>query len=242
MRATKTVVCAGLLALLGIGVRAGAEREGAKDPARWLSEAGAALGRVESYTAIFHKQERVDGKLLPEETIYLKFRRPRMIHMRWVRKPFAGREALYVEGRNDNRLRVRESGLLGLIPINLDPRGGLAMKGNRHSIVETGIELLIERVGDNVRRGQAAAELEVRSGGEELVYGRRTVLIEGVFPKSGAARYYCHRAALHFDIEKKVPIQVAIYDWDDVLVERYGYEELVLNAGLAEADFAIGRK
>jgi hypothetical protein len=230
------------LAWPAVATGAGAARAQEQDALRWLSDAAATLSRVESYTATFHKQERVSGELLPEETVYLKFRRPRMIHMRWIRKPFVGREALYIEGRNENRLRVREGGLLGLIPVNLDPHGGMAMKGNRHSIVEAGIEQLITRVADNVRRGQAAGELEVRVGGEEQVFGRRSLRLEGVFPKSGADRYYCHRAVLSFDVEKKVPILVSIYDWDDALVECYGYENLALDAGLSEADFALGRK
>src|ERR1035437_9318901 len=38
--------------------------QGQTDPEKWLKEAENAYGRVTSYTAIFHKQQRVDGKLL----------------------------------------------------------------------------------------------------------------------------------------------------------------------------------
>ena len=226
--------------LLGAAPRLARAEEGG-DAERWLTQAQAALAGVESYRAIFHKQERVDGRLLPEETIRLKFMRPRLIHMRWIRRPFSGREVVYIEGQNENRIRVREGGLLGIIPVNLNPHGGMAMKGNRHSIVEAGIESLVARIAENVRRGKAAGELEAHERGEEVVYGRRTARVEGVFPKNGAGKYYCRRAVLSFDLGLKVPIRAEIYDWDESLLESYGFEELALNAGLVAADFAIGK-
>jgi hypothetical protein len=115
------------------------------------------------------------------------------------------------------------------------------MKGNRHSIVEAGIESLVARIAENVRRGMAAGELEVCESGEQVVYGRRTAQVAGIFPKSGAGKYYCRRAVLSFDLELNVPIRAEIYDWDETLLESYGFEALVLNAGLSIADFAIGK-
>jgi len=38
-------------------------------------------------------------------------------------------------------------------------------------------------------------------------------------------------------VETKLPVRVNIYDWDDTLLESYGYETVKLNAGLTEADF-----
>jgi hypothetical protein len=224
-------------ALLVVSAASPAAAGSAPDGETWLREAQAILSRVDSYTAIFHKQERIDGTLLPEETIALKFKRPRMIQMRWIAKPFAGREVTYVEGRNGNRIHVREAGLLGLLPVDLDPTGSLAMKGNRHAVTEAGIESLVQRIADNLRRGRAAGEVETRDGGEETVYGRRTARLEGVFPVTARARYYCRRAVLSFDLETRVPIRVEIYDWDEALLELYGFEDLKLDAGLREADF-----
>ena len=230
-----------LLLLAGPGASEGASAV-SRDPEAWLHDARVVLARVESYRATFHKQERVDGRLLDEETIALKFRRPRMIHMRWLKEPFAGREVVYIEGRNGNSMRVREAGILGILPVDLDPRGSLAMRGNRHAIVEAGIESLVERLTDNLQRGRLAGELEVRGGGLEPVYGRQTVRLEGSFPASATGRYYCRRAVLSFDIERKVPIRAEIYDWDEALIERYGFEDLELDARLSESDFALGRR
>jgi len=48
---------------------------------------------------------------------------------------------------------------------------------------------------------------------------------------------YCYRALMNFDVETKLPIRVHIYDWNDTLIESYGYEATTLDAGLTEADF-----
>jgi outer membrane lipoprotein-sorting protein len=34
-----------------------------------------------------------------------------------------------------------------------------------------------------------------------------------------------------------MPIKTQIFDWDNQLIESYGYEELKLNPGLADKDF-----
>jgi len=39
------------------------------DPRKWVREAEEAYSRIDSYTAIFHKQERIDGKLLDDPSL-----------------------------------------------------------------------------------------------------------------------------------------------------------------------------
>jgi outer membrane lipoprotein-sorting protein len=195
------------------------------------------LDGVDNYTAVFHKQERVKGKLLPAETIAVKFKKPFRVYMKWVAEPHKGRETIFVDGANKNRLKAHEGGLLGVVTVNLDPNGDQAMKGNRHPITDSGLEKLVAKLAVNVRLGQSKGELVVRDGGEETVYGRKTTRLEGVFPKEKAATYYCHRAVVNIDSELKVPIKVQIFDATDALVEMYGYEDLRLNAGLTDKDF-----
>lgn len=195
------------------------------------------LAGVDSYTAVFHKQEQVNGKLLAAERVAFKFKKPFQVYMKWVAQPHKGRETLYVEGANENRIKAHEGGLLSVVTVNLDPKGAKAMKGNRHPITDSGLGKLVDTLATNVRLGRARGELEVRVLGEETVYGRKTVRWEGVFPKAKSEVYYCHRAVVDLDAELKVPIRVQIFDAADQLIELYGYEKLQLNAGLTEADF-----
>jgi outer membrane lipoprotein-sorting protein len=92
-------------------------------------------------------------------------------------------------------------------------------------------------VGDNVRRGLRSGELEYGRSAEGTVYGRRIQSLELIFPRNPRKGYYCYRSVISLDIEKKVPIRVQIFDWEDKLIEDYGYENLTLNTGLTDADF-----
>lgn len=207
------------------------------DPSKLLDEAETTIASVDNYTAIFHKQERIKGKLAEEETIFIKFKRPFKIYMKWVKEPYKGRECLYIEGANNNRIKAHEGGILGLVKLNLKPLSSTAMKGNRHPITEAGLENLTKLIGNELRRGITAGEIELKDLGEEMIYGRKARKIEGIFPKEKEKGYYCYRAVISLDIELKVPIKSMIYDWQDQLIESYGYEQLKLNAGLSDADF-----
>ncbi|HUL31260.1 MAG TPA: DUF1571 domain-containing protein, partial [Thermodesulfobacteriota bacterium] len=90
----------------------GQERIGLED---WLRQAEAFLDRTESYTAVFHKQERVNGWLKTKETVSLKFKNPFKVYMKWIEDPGRGREVLYVDGWNDNRILLREPGFMGVV-------------------------------------------------------------------------------------------------------------------------------
>lgn len=225
-----------LLLIVALGTIANAREK--DDPERWIREAETALAQVENYRAIFHKQERVEGKLLEEETVLFKFKRPFRVYMKWIKGPYKGRELLYVEGWNNNRMMVRDSGMTGMVTVSLDPKGPLAMKGNRHPVTDSGLDHLVKLLRDHMRKGVKAKELDLNRGGEEILYGRRTQRVEILSPRDKTKGYYCYRAILNLDIERKVPIKVRIYDWENNLIEDYGYEDLRFNVGLSEADFS----
>lgn len=210
--------------------------EGA-DLSRWLLHAESLLSGADGYTAIFHKQERIQNKLTANETIFLKFRKPFQVYMKWVIDPYKGREALYVEGCNNNLIKVREHGFAGLMTLNLDPKGALIMKGSRHPVTDSGLANLVKLIRTNVEMGTRAGEIELLELGVERVYGRATEKIEIIFPRGASGRYYCRRAVINVDMENKIPVRTLIFDWNDLLVENYGYEAIKLDAALTDADF-----
>ena len=194
--------------------------------------------KFDNYRAIFHKRERIEGKLMEEETVLFKFKRPFKVYMKWVKDPYKGRELLYAEGWNKNFLMVHGTGITGMVTVNLDPRGSLAMRGSRHPINDSGLDHLVKVIGENGRRGMKSGELKFREGNKDSVYGRRTQWVEMTLSKDKTKGYYAYRARLSLDLEKKIPIKVEIYDWENNLVEDYGYEDLKLNADLSDADFS----
>ena len=201
-----------------------------------LQETEESLAKVDNYTAVFHRIERVNGKLIPEETAFLKFKRPFKVYMRWI-NPLEGQESLYIEGANNNKVLAHGTGLTKLITVNLNPTGSMAMENSRHPITEAGLEVVVKKIGANLQRGLHAGELTSKDHGEQTVYGRKTRELEGILPKDSSKGYYCYRCIVNLDVETRMPIKTQIFDWDDQLVECYGYENLSLNPGLSDKDF-----
>ena len=82
-----------------------------------------------------------------------------------------------------------------------------------------------------------AGELAFSERGAETVFGRKTRALEAVFAKERAEAYDGYRFVINQDAESKIPVRIRVYDRDAQLVENYSYENLVLNAPLADADF-----
>jgi outer membrane lipoprotein-sorting protein len=198
--------------------------------------------RVSDYTAVFRKQERVDGKLLSEETTLLKFQKPLKVYMKWIEDPSKGTEALYVDGSNGNKLLVRRGGLLGFPTLSLDPRGSLAMTKNRHPITEVGFGYLINELQRNVKMALQHGELELIRLAEESFRGRSAMALEAKFAPRAGRTYHASRMVCHIDTELQLPIGAAFYDEADTLIERYSYSDVKLNVGLTPLDFSRENK
>jgi outer membrane lipoprotein-sorting protein len=229
------IICSALLVLAAMAAQGAT---GNPDPEKWLREAEAAYDGVASYTAVFHKQQRVAGELRPEETMLLKYRKkPISLYMKWIKAPHQGSELLYVSGWNQNRVRAHRGGILRFITRNLDPGDPVLMANNLRPVTSTGIGYLLQAVAINARKAIKAAELSFSERAEETVYGRRTRVLELVVPKESARNYDGCRILVSQDVESKILLRIRVYDREDRLVETYGYENLRLNAPLADADF-----
>ena len=61
--------------------------------------------------------------------------------------------------------------------------------------------------------------------------------MEIVFPIERARLYAGRRLVINQDVESKILIRIRVYDREGELVENYGYENLDVEARLADADF-----
>ena len=229
-------ICSALFVLVALSTYSSAIAK--SDPEKWLAEAEAAYDRVESYTAIFHKQQRIAGELLTEENIFLKCRkRPFSLYMKWVTEPYEGSELLYVEGWNKGRIRAHRGGILSFIVRNLDPNDSGLMEKDLRPVTSTGVGYLLETVARNMRKAIKAGELTFFDRGKEITYGRGTRILEVVLPSGDAKDYDGARFIIDQDVESKILLRIRVYDRDGRLVEKYGYENLNLDARLSDADF-----
>ena len=229
--------CALLIALCLGAPRASASPPILDEAVARLRAAQAAYAEVRDYVAVLHREERVGGELEEPEIIQLKFRKPFQVYLKWIGPAHAGRELLYVDGWNQNRIMVHDGGALSFLTLSLDPNGSLALRSSRHPVTDTGIGRMLEVVSESMDRALAAGELEIVESRPNTVFGRRAHRFEGRLPSDPRKGYYAPRVVMDFDLESKLPIQIAIYDAEGRLLERYGYEHLQLNVGLSARDF-----
>jgi len=139
---------------------------------------------LSDYTAVLVKQERFGGTLAPEEQIQFKYAVPGQVYMRWLGKINKGQEALYVKGQNEDRLKAHKGGFLGLVTVNVDPTGKMAMDGQHHPIFHAGIGFTTEVVFRDLEKGLKNNEVRVFDRGRMTLDGREVVVVEAFFPES----------------------------------------------------------
>ena len=224
-------VMAGLLVALALPVVA------AEDTLHLLKAMARHSERIRDYTAVFHKQEVVKGRLLPQENIFLKFRKPFSVYMRWLEGPYEGQEILYVRDKNKGKLIGHKGGFFGFVTLSLEPKGRQAMKGNRHPITEAGVSKVISRVLKDVVKGEAEGFLQLSHKQPVEVFGRRSRMITIRLPDDPERGFSAPKINLWIDLEYGLPIKAEFFDWDLKKVGSYGYKDLRLNIGLTEGDF-----
>ncbi|MCY2981062.1 MAG: DUF1571 domain-containing protein [Planctomycetota bacterium] len=218
----------------------------------------------QDFTANLTKRERVAGKLLPASKMQMKLRygsedptaertvaeRTVSVYLKGIEpKSQAGREIIWVQNKNNNKLTAHEAGLLGLVTVELSPQSSLAMLGNRYPITEIGIEKLLRKLIEKGERDRLLGPVTVRRTENatlgklqctllEVIHEEPTVEIDG---KQVEFEFYL--AQIYIDEERLVPLKYASYTWpktkggEPELEEEYTYEDLLINVGLTDADF-----
>lgn len=230
------IICSALFIITAMAAHGGEIVE--PNPEKWLVEAEAAYDRIESYTAIFHKQQRIADKLLDEENVFLKFRKkPYSLYMKWVTEPYMGSELLYVVGWNKGRIKAHRGGFFSFIVRNLAPNAPELMENDLRPVTSTGVGFLLQTVAINMRKAIKSGVLRFTDRGKENVYRRDTQVMVIDIPYENAKDYDGAQFVINQDVESKILLRIRVYDREKRLVENYGYESLNLDAHLSDADF-----
>jgi hypothetical protein len=196
-----------------------------------------AYARVNDYVCRLSKKESVGGAIREEPNIIFKYRKPASYYMKWTEGRNRDTEAIYVAGRYDNRLQVHVGPFFGLFTIDVDPKGYLAMRNNRHSILESGMGHILELMRRDYEKGKKdpACSFSVEKGtrGEE----GKTIRVRAVFPENGG--YYGHSVRVWIDRVSRLPVHIQVNGWRNEFLEEYRFESIRLNAGLTDRDFDI---
>lgn len=206
---------------------------------------------VNGYNAIMVKRERLGGKLLDEEIMYVKVRHAnpekginKAFYVRHLKpQSMVGQEAIWIENENDGKLVAHGSGLQKLITVNLDPDSWLAKRGNRYPITELGIETLLLRMIEKGERSlQHDSPCQVEYSRDIELDGNPITLITITHPEQHDDLDF-HIAKIYIDDNLQLPVGYEGYLWPEeaggepVLIESYFYSDLEINPGLTDADF-----
>jgi outer membrane lipoprotein-sorting protein len=196
-----------------------------------------AYGGVNDFICRFNKKELVRASIHEERNILFKYRKPGSFYMKLLEGKNKDMELLFVEGKYDNELQVHTGGFLGFLRLGINPRGYLAMRDNRHPMMDAGIGHFLDLIMENYRKSKNDPESRISFEGETLFDGRMCLHIKAVFPNGKG--YYGHTIHVYFDRLTTLPVKLTVLGWNNEFLEEYSFEGLKLNTGLTDRDFDI---
>jgi hypothetical protein len=209
--------------------------------------------KVRDYTCKIVKRERINGELGDQQQMMAKIRNrqekngqvtaPFSVYLKFLEPDSsAGREVIWVDGKNDGKLIAHEAGLLNIKRFSLAPDGLLAMFGQRYPIQKIGMQVLAEELIAKGERDRKRAECEVQFSENAAVDNRPCRMIQVLHPVK-RDHFDFFKAQIFIDRELNVPVRYAAWSWPEseggkpVLEEEYTYRDVKLNVGLTDKDF-----
>lgn len=201
-------------------------------------------GKYADYTSVFTKQERINGVLGKEQKTSVRFREaPFSVAMTWLTNPPMGDRILYVEGRNNNEMRVRPTSafLQALLPggVSRKPQCDDAKKASLRTVDLFGFERLLKSLLDVYQEGKRNGDLREAFGGHYTLDDQDTLRLVR-YLTSRDKDYPAYKTVTYVDVKHLVPVMIEGYDWEtDDFLFRYTYSDVKFNVGLTEADFSL---
>jgi hypothetical protein len=175
-----------------------------------------------------------DGKVVTPFSVYMTFLKPAEVK---------GREVIYIENQHSGNIVAHEGGFKGkfMPTVELDPKGMLAMRGQRYPITDMGVENLCLKLIEKGQRDRQYGECQVENKAAKI--GDRTGTLISVNHPIERPHFDFHRAEIFIDDQLKIPVHYAAYVWpkspggEPELLEEYTYQNIKLNVGLKDIDF-----
>jgi hypothetical protein len=200
---------------------------------------------IKDYSCVLRKQERLPDEAAVGEPHIIDLRirhEPFSVHMTF-RQPNPGRKVLWVKGVNEDKLTVREAGLLSIAGrVDLAPESTTAMNGQKYPIYKIGIRNLLAELIKNFEADTKFLESEVKFNPQAEVQKRSATLVQVTHPIP-RQNFRSHVARIYFDNEHKVPIYYDAFMWPakdgeaPPLEESFAYTNLKINNGYTARDF-----
>ncbi|MFN0198921.1 MAG: DUF1571 domain-containing protein [Planctomycetaceae bacterium] len=202
-----------------------------------------AMRDIADYEATFSKRVLINGQLNSESMLMKIREKPFSVYLKYANS-HKGREVLFIEGRNGNKILAHESGFKSLAgTISLQPTSKLAMEGNVYPITEIGMSNLLDMMIVHWEGLQKHPQCKVQLYNQAKLSDVPCTAIEVTTPLPVEGIDY-HMFRLYFDKQNNLPVHVELYGFpirageQPPLVEEYTYTQLKLNVGLSDHDFS----
>ena len=193
----------------------------------------------------------MNGELLDEHVIALKYRRePYSVYLHWLAGD-EGREVLYVEGANNGKLLGHDGGWKARLPAFwLSPDSSLAMRDTRYPVTMAGVQGLLDLMLDihEEDRNTIARNSCQQSESSADQGGRVCSVFTTLYPSAEISPTY-RKSITWIDQEWNVPIKSVHYEWprgsiaseseleESTMIESYEFSKLDFHATLTDGDF-----
>lgn len=198
--------------------------------------------KLSGYECRFIKKEVV-GRQTISQTIRMKVRHdPFSVYMNFE-EPHAGREVIFVEGRNNNNLLVHEAGFASLIgTLELAPTSSQAMAENRYPITKAGIQKMMEAVIEQWEIETKYGESEVKYFEDAKIGDVTCRVIESTHPQP-RKQFKFHITRVWIDDALGLPVRVQQFGFPaksgakPPVIEDYTYSDIKAEVRLTDRDF-----
>jgi len=239
--------CAQPIAGPGVGRTTEGVRAINRDPAGYLRQLYARCEQLEQYRLKFYRQERLG--LIPAlgemEEINASFRkRPFSVKFEWPDAKMPYYESVYVDGRNNNMLLIRERrGLLlappqvRIIDVDLPVKIGKA----RNPITAFGLANMVRRTLEPFEDARLKKVMTITCPGvvDLEPTGRPAYHLRIERPPAEGYRYT--RQDFYVDVATALPAGTDLWLRSGSLDARYRYADVNANVHLTDADFKISQ-
>lgn len=207
--------------------------------------------RVDGYTTRFQKQEVVGTELLDEQSMTMKCRHnPYSIYLQWHTGD-TGREVIYIDGQNQNRLIAHDGGWKVRLPaMSLATDSFLALRDARYPVTTAGFLSLIESMLEVHHEDLNQSNFESCTIDSDQKFDGRPCHVFTTIYKSRQDSPTYRKSITYIDCEWNVPVSTHHFGWPSkttaesevaidqaTLLESYSFTNVDLHHPLTDDDF-----
>lgn len=199
------------------------------------------LKKINDYQATFSKKELI-GKNLIHAEMFVKFReQPFSVYMKYL-NPHAGREVIYVAGKNKEKLLAHGEGITSIIgTIKLNPDSKDALKENLYPITLFGMSNLVGKIIQQWESDEKHDDCVVKFFPNAKLDKVECKVVETSYPKQVAHAKF-HMTRLYIAKDSGLPVRVEQFGFpapggQPPVFEEYTYSNIQTNIGFTDLDF-----